>query len=113
MAAFPNTAYVLGSQVLAREDTIIMDRASDGSARGRLNYAKEAYDVTLIHENLTEAEANTIEDFYETDPTRQVEVTWRAVTYNCRWMGKPRVEHFQGTSWRCISRLLGVRADGL
>lgn len=111
MAAFPNTAYSQDSQIEAMPN-IALARAEDGSIRGRMLRSNETYDVRLVHNNLTETDANTIEDFYETDPTRQVEVTWRSVTYNCRWVSKPVIEHFQGDRWTAVSTLMGVRVDG-
>lgn len=112
MPPFPNTAYSQDTQILA-EPNVLLDKASDGTIRGRVLNAAEVYEVTLVHNNLTEAQANAIEDFYETDPTQEVNVTWRSVTYNCRWMGKPEIRHFRGATWTAISRLKGVRADSL
>ena len=111
MAAFPNTEYCKGSQV-APLTNIALDVAADGTMRGRKLHTKETYDVTLVHLYVDETAANDIEDFYESAPTQQVDVTWRGVTYNCYWAGKPVVEHFDGGLWTVTSRLSGVRSDG-
>lgn len=111
MASYPTTEYHKGSQVLPRNN-IALDVAEDGSVRGRKLHTKETYDVLLVHSYRTEAEANTLEDFYEGSPTQQVDVTWRSVTYNCYWAGKPAVEHDDGASWTVKCSLVGVRSDG-
>lgn len=112
MAAYPVTDFHAGSQVVARSN-IALDVAEDGSVRGRKLHTKETYDVVLVHNYQTSTVANTIEDFYEGNPTQQVDVTWRSVTYNCYWSSKPLVENVNGALWRVTSVLVGVRSDGL
>lgn len=111
MAAYPNTTYHKGSQVTPRTN-IAMDAAEDGSVRGRKLHTKETYDLLLVHSYISATDANTIEDFYEANPVQQVDVTWRGVTYNCYWAGKPAVENAEGDRWNVNSRLVGVRSDG-
>ncbi len=112
MAAYPNSTYSPDSSVEAVPN-IELDISADGTIRGRELRTNEVYNVRLIHEALSETDANTIEDFYEADISRQVEVTWRGVTYNCRWKGKPVVFYFGGVLWQVESNLVGVRSDGL
>ena len=112
MASYPTTDYHKGSQVVPRTN-IALDVAEDGTVRGRKLHTKETYDVVLVHSYQTEAEANTLEDFYEGAPTQQVDVAWRSVTYNCYWASKPVVEHDDAAFWRVTSVLVGVRSDGL
>lgn len=112
MASYPVTDYHKGSQVVPRNN-IALDVAEDGSVRGRKLHTKETYDVALVHTYRTEAEANTIEEFYEGNPTQQVDVTWRGVTYNCYWASKPAIEHSEGIHFTVTSVLVGVRSDGL
>lgn len=111
MASYPTTTYHDGSQVVPRTN-IALDVAEDGTVRGRKLHTKETYDVTLIHSYQTQAEAETIESFYEGAPTQQVDVTWRGDTYNCYWAGKPALENTDGALWKVTARLVGVRSDG-
>jgi len=112
MASYPAVAFSKSSQVTPRS-VIDLDVAEDGSVRGRKIHTKETYDVVLTHNYVDEATANTIEEFYEANPTQQVDVTWRSVTYNCWWASKPVVAHEEGGVWNVTSVLVGVRSDGL
>ena len=112
MAAYPNTSFSSGSRMSAIEN-IELDSASDGTIRGRVVSVSPNYDALMVHEALTEAQAASIETFYETDPTRQVEITWRGVQYNARWRGKPMVTHAFAAMWRVESAFLAVRNDGV
>ena len=111
MAAYPNTTFSKGSQVAPRHN-IALDVAEDGSVRGRKLHTQETYDLTLVHSYLSEADAETIEAFYEGAPTQQVDVAWRGATYYCYWSAKPVVEHTDAAWWSVTSRLVGVRSDG-
>ena len=112
MASYPSIAFSKGSQVTARNN-IDLDVAEDGSVRGRKLHTKETYDAVIVHSYVPEADANAIEEFYEANPTQQVDIVWRGATYNCYWVSKPVVEHAEGETWNVTSVLVGVRSDGL
>ncbi len=111
MASYPTSVFHKGSQVVPRNN-IALDVAEDGSVRGRKLHTKETYDLTLIHSYQTQTAAETIESFYETSSTQQVDVTWRGDTYNCYWAGKPSLNNEGGALWNVTCRLVGVRSDG-
>jgi hypothetical protein len=111
MAAYPNTEYSTASRVTPRS-ALAMDVASDGTVRGRVVSTGEVYDLTLVHDFLLEADAQTIETFYGSNRTAQVEVTWRGDTYNAYFASKPTVEPAGGLYWKVTSTLIGRLSDG-
>jgi len=111
MASYPNTTYDEASRVTPR-DSIAMDVASDGSIRSVVNTTGEVYDVTLVHAYLSESDAATIESFYASNRTASVDVSWRGVTFACRFTGKPTVDPAGGTYWKVTSKLIGRKSDG-
>lgn len=109
--SFPNTEYTKDSVAEPRPNASI-DLASDGTPRGRRIYGNEVYDFVLINDDLTEAEADAIENAYEADPLDRVDVVWRGVTYYCYWKTKPLISYIGAAKWLAESRLIGNRADG-
>lgn len=75
-------------------------------------YANEVYDVVLLNEDLSEAEADALENAYENDPGERVDIVWRSVTYYCYWKSKPNIFYTGAGKWGAESRLIGNRADG-
>jgi len=111
MAAYPNTEYSTASRVTPRS-ALAMDVASDGTVRGRVVSTGEVYDLTLVHDFLLEADAQTIETFYGSNRVAQVDVTWRGDTYQCYFAGKPTVAPAGGVYWAVTSVLVGRLSDG-
>ena len=112
MAAYPNTTFSQASRVTPL-GSLSLDVAADGQPRPWEKMTSEGYDLRLVHEHLSESDANTIEDFYEGDPLQVVDVSWRGVDYDCYWVSKPSVVYIGGTLWRVESRLIGNRTDTL
>lgn len=111
MATYPNTTYSPASRVTPRE-AIAMDVASDGTIRGRVISTGEVYDITLVHEYLSESDAQTLETFYGSNRVAQIDVTWRGDTYQCYFAGKPNVVSAGGVYWTVTSTLVGRLSDG-
>ena len=112
MAAYPNTDYDAGASRVEPRSSVSVDVADSGNVRGVSLRAVETYDLKLVHLGLSEAEAATIESFFTTNKTAQVDVTWRSVTYNCQFVIKPSVEPWHGALWQVTSTLVGKRSDG-
>ena len=109
---YPIMSFQPGSSVLPQANTEI-DRAVDGTIRGRRMFTSENYDVMLVHDFVDESVVDTVEDFYEANPINQINVIWRSVSYLCYWAKKPSVEPAGGITWRVTSALVGRRSDGL
>ncbi len=112
--AYPTTTYDRGSQGIARGGNIRIDRAEDGSLRGVRERFLDIFDFTLMHTDLVEAEAQTYQTFYKTDPSRAIEVTWRGNTYICYWKEEPEIYAHPdggGYRWVVVSRLVGSRTS--
>lgn len=112
MATYPNTVYDAAASRVTPRQSIVPDIASDGSIRSRVMSTGEVYDLVLVHPYLLEADAQTIETFYGSNRTAQIDVTWRGDTYNCYFTGKPDVSPAGGLYWKVTSTLFGRLADG-
>lgn len=112
MASYPNTTYDAGASRVTPRESVAVDASDGGTIRGVSTRAAEVYDLKLVHLGLSEAEAATLESFYNTNKVAQIDVTWRSVTYNCQFVSKPDVEPWQGALWSVTSTLVGKRSDG-
>lgn len=111
MASYPNTRYSESSRVAPRE-SVAIDTASDGTLRGMIVTTGEVYDIKLVHQYLTETDAQTIETFYNNNRVASIDVTWRGDTYACLFARKPEVEPAGGVYWTVTSTLIGRLSDG-
>lgn len=113
MAAYPNTAYDADASRVTPRESLALDVSDGGDIRGRVLTPHEVYDLVLVHKGISESDADTIESFYATNRTAQIDVTWRGDTYYCRFVGKPDSAPFNGgVRWVTTSRLVGKRSDG-
>lgn len=105
MAAYPN----LGQTTQSREsweDDVKIDRASNGTARGRALFAGRKATLQIAH-ICERGDVNTLLAFYDTNRLLPVDVTWLGdgVTRQMLFAGPPDVQPEGGMLWRVTSKL--------
>ena len=106
MAAYPS----LGQTSQSREswaDDVQLERASNGSARGRALYAGRKLELRVGHV-VERSEVATLLSFYDANRLLPVDVTWAgdATTRAMLFSGPPDVQPEGGTLWRVTSRMV-------
>lgn len=105
MAAYPS----LGQTSQSREswaDDVQIERASNGSARGRALYAGRKLELQVSHV-VERGDVATLLAFYDSNRLLPVDVTWAGdgITRAMLFDGAPDVQPEGGTLWRVTSRL--------
>jgi len=106
MAAYPN----LGQTTQSREsweDDVKIERASNGTARGRALFAGRKLELQIAHV-VERSDVATLLSFYDTNRLLPVDVTWAGdgVTRAMLFAGPPDVRPEGGTLWRVTSRMV-------
>lgn len=106
MAAYPNLGQTSQSRE-AWEDDVQIERASNGSARGRALYAGRKLALQIAH-ICERGDVDSLLSFYDANRLLPVDVTWagdgqaRAMLFS----GPPDVQHEGGAVWRVTSRMV-------
>lgn len=103
--SFPVQTFSDLSSVLPLQNMAIAV-GDDGSFGARQVRAVESLQATLVNSNLSAADAASIETFYNTNETEEIEFGWRDIPYRGFWVGKPIVRHVRGDTWTVESRLI-------
>jgi len=108
MAAYP----MLGQTTQSREtieDNVFIDRASNGTARGRVLWTAPKYTLQLQH-IVARADVDTLLAFYAANRALEVTVVWdgNGQTYTMMFDGAPKPEHIGGLEWRVTTKLVEV-----
>lgn len=106
MAAYPN----IGQTTQSREswiDDVQIERASNGSARGRALFAGRKLALQVAHV-VERSDVATLLAFYDSNRLLPVDVTWAGdgVTRSMLFDSSPDVQPEGGTLWRVTSRLV-------
>ena len=76
MASYPAISFALASDPNIK-DGVVVDRAMNGTARGRNLYDSKKYaPIQLRHVGVSTADKNTLETFYDNNRAAAVDVTW-------------------------------------
>lgn len=112
MATYPITpVMVMGSTVTPRMNAVV-NTAVDGTLRVSSLHAVESYDIAIKHDLVTSAEVTTMETFYATNKLAQVDVTFRGIVYNCRYVKKPVTVPVGGDRWATTHTFIGTQSGG-
>ena len=106
MAAYPS----LGQTTQSREawiDDVLIERASNGAARGRALFAGRKMTLQVAHLG-DRGDVATLLAFYDTNRLLPVDVTWAGdgITRAMLFDGPPEVQPEGGTLWRVTSKLV-------
>ena len=106
MAAYPS----LGQTSQSREswaDDVQIERASNGTARGRALFAGRKLELQIAHV-VERSDVATLLSFYDTNRLLPVDVTWAGdgVTRAMLFAGAPGVQTEGGTLWRVTCRMV-------
>lgn len=106
MAAYPS----IGQTTQSREswtDDVKLERASNGSARGRALFAGRKLELQVAHV-VERGDVATLLSFYDTNRLLPVDVTWSGdgVTRQMLFAAAPDVQTEGGTLWRVTSRMV-------
>ena len=99
MASYPDlmTDYGVDADPI---DMISIDRAEDGSARGRA-YGDDKASFTVTHPRLNSTDKSTLDTFYSTN--RLLEFTYTSkhdgASYTCIFRRAPKYERHPGSYW--------------
>ncbi len=108
MAAYPST--ICHRRTIAPVQSLKIDYAEDGSARGRDLHAEQQYNITLVHELLTTAERDSILSFWTTNKT--IVNTYvdpvDSTSYDVRFLNRPAVETRRGDRWTVTVNFYGT-----
>lgn len=98
MAAFPNLPF---DAETAEEllDDIKLDRASNGTARGRALYAAPKLRLNAAFRALTGAQRNTVDAHYAAHRSASFALMWRGQTYTVAYTGAPKWSRIGGVLW--------------
>jgi len=98
MAAFPNLPF---DAETAEEwiDDIKLDRASNGSARGRALYASPKLRLTSAFRALSLAQRSAVDAHYLAHRNAAFSVVWRGQTYTMAYTVPPRWSRVGGVLW--------------
>lgn len=106
MAAYPS----LGQTTQSREawiDDVQIERASNGTARGRALFAGRKLTLQVAHV-VERGDVTTLLSFYDSNRLLPVDVTWAGdgATRAMLFDSSPDVQPEGGTLWRVTSRLV-------
>jgi hypothetical protein len=96
MAAFPATLYPSPASAINVDRGMKTYTTQGGGVRGRVQFAEALYHLTLVYENLTDAEHDSIIDHFEAGPTDPHTVSVRAETYDVTYQNQPEVTEHRG-----------------
>lgn len=108
MAAYPNLGQTTESRE-SWEDDVKIDRASNGTARGRALFAGRKLALQIAH-ICERAEVDSLLAFYDSNRLLSVDVAWSGdnVTREMIFSAPPDVQLEGGRLWRVTSRLVEV-----
>jgi len=109
MAAYPSIPIDNSTQISA-DGGISVDRAEDGTIRGRVSYAETVYTMKLVHTLLTSTQRDTLMTFYDTNKALSWTFTYDSDTYTLRFMGAPQHQHLSGGWWNVTVSAIGTKA---
>lgn len=106
MAAYPTLGQTSQSRE-SWEDDVQIERASNGSARGRALYTGRKLELQIDHV-VERSEVATLLSFYDANRLLPVDVTWigDGVTRSMLFSGPPDVQPKGGALWRVTSRMV-------
>lgn len=108
MAAYPSFSQTIQSSE-GRQDSVILERATNGSLYGRALWtgAKRTFQ---IHHELTAAEAGTLRTFYATNRALPVDFTWAgdSQVYSVMFDAPPVLNPVAADFWRARVSLVEV-----
>jgi hypothetical protein len=98
MAAFPNLPF---DAETAEEllDDIKLDRATNGSARGRALYAAPKLRLTAAFRALTAAQRAAVDAHYSAHRSASFALLWRGQTYTVAYTTAPKWGRIGGVLW--------------
>lgn len=98
MTAFPNLPFDAETTEEAIDD-IRLDRASNGSARGRALYAATKLRLVAAFRALTVTQRADVDAHYQAHRTTSFAVVWRGQTYTMAYTVPPRWSRVGGVLW--------------
>lgn len=111
MAAYPDLPLNRDSQ-----RTIIngsqVDMADDGTTHVRNFHTVSVYEFRLLHTSMSQAQANSLESFYNANKGDQITLTYKKdnAQYNVYFVAPPDIDHERGQWWTGLVVLRGVKA---
>jgi hypothetical protein len=84
-------------------------RTPGGLIRGRKAYAETLYDLTLVYEYLTGAEADSVQAHFDADPDGDHTVGVDGDTYDVKYQNAPEVTGYHGTHRTVTVRFQGTK----
>ena len=89
-------------------DDLQIDRASNGTPRGRAFYTAPKKVFTVVHEAMTSAERATLLAFYAANRLLTFDFVWAAdgVTYICLFAAAPKSTITSGTYWTVTTQMV-------
>lgn len=106
MAAYPTYGQLLASEIDG-DGGIVLDRAQDGTTRGRAFYPATKRAFTVRH-LLSAAELVTLHTFYETNKLVTFSFAWTGPdsgTYTCFFAGRPKARALGPDAFEVEARL--------
>lgn len=113
MPAYPSTPLMHPASTIRPRRSVTVTDAEDGTIRGVQLYTSESYDIEIEHRTITKTQKDSLESFYASNKTAQIDITWDGSTYNCRFVQKPFATYLdKSTLWNVTCRLVGVKSGG-
>lgn len=110
MAAYPTLPTQRGSDPEPARGGLDIDRAEDGTARGRSWWAADKCQFKLVHPRLTAAERSTLDTFYAANRLVPFDYTSLSdgVTRTCIFAAAPAPKGEAGGRWTMTVELVEV-----
>jgi len=100
MAAFPSALVPSQASTIRPDRGLKTYTTEGGGVRGRVQYSEALYYLTLVYEDLDDAEVDLIvgdpSAHFDTDPTGDHTVIVRSETYDVNYMAQPEIVEHRG-----------------
>lgn len=95
MPAFPDiTSHLLVGSDPVPQSGIDIERASDGTVRGRRLYPDDIYELDLDFGGLSDTQASSLQSFYSINrDSDDIQITILGVSYRCVFLNRPTISH--------------------
>ncbi len=109
--AYPTFTYAISQDSSETTlDDLQIDRASNGTPKGRAFYTVPKMQFELVHQGMSSAEKATLKAFYAANRTTPFDLVWAGdgETYSCLFSAPPRFAVEPGLRWTGTSNLVQV-----
>lgn len=103
-----NVPVSVGTKYDADND-ITIDRADDGTVRGRVGFADTLYTFQILHSIISSTDKDAIWTFYNANKAAAWTFTYQGDTYTLRFIAPPAETHLKGDWWKVVIRAIGTR----